>query len=50
MSVNLKKSIAFIPNVEFWCKDPTWLIILKTVAATGKSCAVTVKKGSYSSI
>ena len=48
--MNLEKFIAFIPNVEFWCKDPTWPIILKTAAATGKSCAITAKKESYLSI
>ena len=48
--MNLEKSIAFIPNVEFWCKDQSWLIIFKTAAATGKSYAVTVKIGSYTLI
>lgn len=46
MSVNLEKSIAFIPNVKFWCKDPSSQTIFKTAATTGKSYVVTVKKGS----
>ena len=48
--VSLLKFHAYTPTVELWFKDQTSLVILKTIAATGRSCAPIVENASWSLI